>query len=82
MHNFVLDKLYAFWHNRNMMDYKEVFCWKYEELAFNLFGQEEYWKLTPEQQKICGDKAMDAARDYYADQIDAARDRAKYEGLR
>jgi hypothetical protein len=63
------------------MDYKEIFQEKYEELAFELFGAEEYWKLTDEQSKVCGEKAMEAATDYYADLIDAAHERAKYQRL-
>jgi hypothetical protein len=64
------------------MDYKEIFQQRYEELAFELFGAEEYWKLTPEQQKLCGEKAMQATSDYLADRADQLADEAKYRGMR
>jgi hypothetical protein len=64
------------------MDYKEIFQQRYEELAFELFGQDDYSKLTPEQEKLCGEKAMRATSDYLADRADELKDQAKYRGMR
>jgi hypothetical protein len=64
------------------MDYKEIFQQRYEELAFELFGCENYWDMTPEQEKLCGEKAMRATSDYLADRADELKDQAKYRGMR
>jgi hypothetical protein len=60
--------------------YKDVWNEKYSELALELFDK-EYWECSPEQIKVLDSKIQEVMRDWMADRIDAAGDRAKYEGL-
>jgi hypothetical protein len=64
-----------------MSDYKDVWNEKYAELAQELF-EKEYWECSKEETAVLDSKINGVMADWMADQIDAARGKAKYEGLR
>lgn len=60
-----------------MSDYKDAWNERYCELANELFDK-EYWDCSADERKALNEKINAWSRDWMADRIDAARERAKY----